>query len=111
MNPNDHLAEAVWQRTLPLIRSTRRRRACRRITGAAAVCCGLAVWLTLQGTKPVDKPVVHIKSATPVLETIAVMRIDDNGTIRLEEVASNELGTIELSLGQTPVLSQEMPYW
>jgi len=111
MNPNDHLAEAVWQRTLPLIRSTRRRRAARRITGAAAVCCGVAVWFTIQGIKPGDKPVVHADSAIPVYETIAVMRIDDHGAIRLEEVAANELGTVELALGQTPLLSDEMLYW
>lgn len=69
------------------------------------------MWLTLQGTKPTDKPVVHIGSEEPFFETIAVMRIDDHGTIRLEEVAANELGTIELALGQTPLLSDDLSYW
>lgn len=111
MNPNDPHAEAVWQRTLPHIRSTRRRRACRRITGAAAACCGLAAWFVLQGTKPTDKPVARIEPETPEFETIAVMRIDDHGTIRLEEVAANELGAVELALGQTPLLSDDLQYW
>jgi hypothetical protein len=111
MNPNDHLAEAVWQRTLPMIRSTRRRRAARRITGAAAVSCGVALWFTFHGAKPAHKPVDLIVTATPVMETIAVMRIDDHGAIRLEEVAAYELGTVELALGETPLLSDEMLYW
>jgi hypothetical protein len=111
MNPPDPHAEAVWERTLPQIRSTRRRRGYRRITAAAVAGCGLAMWLTLQGTKPTDKSVAHIEAATPVVETLAVMRIDDTGAIRLEEVASNELGSIELALGQTPLLTDDLPYW
>jgi hypothetical protein len=111
MNPPDPHAEMVWQRTLPQIRSTRRRRTCRRIAGAAAACCVFAMWLTLQGSKPTAKPVVRIEPAAPVFETLAVMRIDDHGTIRLEEVAAHELGTVELALGQTPLLSDDMLYW
>ena len=45
------------------------------------------------------------------METIAVMRIDDNGDIRLEEVASNELGLTELSLGEAPLISDDLQYW
>jgi hypothetical protein len=111
MNPNDHLAEAVWQRTLPVIRSTRRRRAARRITGAAVVCCGVALWFNFHDIKTADRPLVKMDSATPVMETIAVMRIDEQGAIRLEEVAAYELGAVELALGQTPLLSDDMSYW
>jgi hypothetical protein len=111
MNRPDAHAEAVWERTLPHIRSTRRRRGYRRIAGAAAACCGLAIWLTLHDTRPIAKPVVHIEPAAPVFETIAVMRIDDNGDIRLEEIASNELGEIELTLGQAPLISYDLQYW
>lgn len=110
MNPHDHHAAAVWERTLPQIRATRRMRGYRRIAGAAVACCGLAVWLTLQVSKTSDKPVVSIQPPTPDFETLVVMRIDDNGAIRLEEVASNELGPIEFALGQTPLLSYESPY-
>jgi hypothetical protein len=42
------------------------------------------------------------------METIAVMRIDEQGAIRLEEVVAGELGTMELALGETPLLSDEM---
>jgi len=112
MNPSDRHSEAVWEHTLPHIRSTRRRRSCRRITGAAAVCGALAaVWLTVHPGKPIDRPVVRIEPASPVIATIAVMRIDEAGDIRLEEVASNELGLTELSLGQTPLLSYDSQYW
>ena len=112
MNPPDQNAEAVWQRTLPHIRSTRRRRGHRRITGAVGACGALAaVWLTLHAGKPIDKPVVVTESASPVLETIAVMRIDDNGAIRLEEVACNELGMTELTLGEAPLISDDLQYW
>ena len=41
---------------------------------------------------------------------MAVMRVDENGTIRLEEIASNNLGTIYFDFGQTPILHSEWPY-
>ena len=110
MNPPDHHSEAVWERTLPHIRSTRRKRRYRRIAGVAAACCGFALWLTLRGPENTAEPVVSIEPAAPGVETIVVMRIDDHGAIRLEEVASNELGQIELALGQAPLLSDDSPY-
>ena len=83
----------------------------RRIAAAAAACGGICHVAHPSRSKPTDNPVVRIVPATPVFETIAVMRIDDHGTIRLEEVAAHELGTVELALGQTPLLSDDMLYW
>jgi hypothetical protein len=100
MNPHDHNAEKVWVHTLPRIRTTRRKRKTRKIAAATAACFGLAIWLTLQNTKPDYKPVVHIEPITPKIETMAVMRIDNSGTIRLEEIALNELGDVEFTFGQ-----------
>ena len=107
MNPPDPQAEAVWQRTLPQIRSTRRKRKIRRIVGAGAACCGLALWLMPQSPDTRGIPMVHIEPDLPKFETMAVMRVDENGTIRLEEIASNELGSIEFAFGQTPLLPSE----
>lgn len=110
MNPPDPQADAVWQRTLPQIRATRRKRKIRRIAGGAAACCAFAIWFTLQSPEAPEKPTARIEPATPKIETMAVMRVDENGTIRLEEIASNELGSFELAFGQTPLLPSGWPY-
>lgn len=108
MNPTDPRAEAVWKRTLPQIRSTRRHRRNRRIAVAGAACGTFAIWLTLQSPEAPGKPTVHIETAHPKIETMAVMRVDENGTIRLEEIAANELGSFEFAFGQTPLLPSEL---
>jgi hypothetical protein len=108
MNPTDPQAEAVWERTLPQIRDTRRNRRNLRIAGAVAACCALAIWLTPQSPEAPGMPTVRIEPAPPKIETMAVMRVDENGTIRLEEIASNELGSFEFAFGQTPLLPSEM---
>jgi hypothetical protein len=106
MNPPDPQAEAVWERTLPQIRATRRKRKIRRIAGAA--CCAIALWFTLQSPEAPDPPTALSAPTLPKIETMAVMRMDENGTIRLEEIATNELGSIELAFGETPLLPSEM---
>jgi hypothetical protein len=109
--PNDH-AERVWERTLPQIRLHRRRRRNRRIAAAAAVSCTLlGIWLALPTVQPTESPVVVTAPAPPKVETIAVMRIGDNGSVRLEELASSELGSIELAFGLTPLVSDELQDW
>jgi hypothetical protein len=110
MNPPDPQAESVWQRTLPQIRATRRKRRNRRIAGGAAACCALAIWLTPRSPETAGTPTAHIEPALPKFETMAVMRVDENGTIRLEEIASNELGSNDFALGQTPILHSQWPY-
>lgn len=107
MNLPDTQAEAIWERTLPKIRATRRNRKIRRIMGGAAACCGLAIWLTPQRPENHGKPTAHSVPTPQKIETMAVMRVDENGTIRLEEIASNELGSIEFAFGQTPLLPSE----
>lgn len=108
MNPSDQQAEAVWKRTLPQIRSTRRRRRNRRIAGAGAAGCAFAIWFTLQGPDAPQKSTAHIEPASPKIETIAVMKVDENGTIRLEEITSDELGSFQFAFGQTPLLPSKM---
>ncbi len=107
MNPPDPQAETVWQRTLAQIRSTRRKRKIRRIAGGIAACFGLALWLIPQSPENQRIPIIHIAPEPQQIATMAVMRVDENGTIRLEEIASNELGAIELAFGQTPLLPSE----
>ncbi len=110
MNPPDPQSDAVWQSTLPQIRSTRRKRRNRRIVGAGAACCGLALWLMPQSPDTQIIPIVHIAPEPQQVATMAVMRVDENGTIRLEEIASNELGSFEFAFGQTPLLPSGWPY-
>ena len=108
MNTKHSHSEAVWESTLPQIRSTRRRRAYRRAICATAACGALAaIWLMPEPQSPAHSPVAEVEPDPPVHETIAVMRIDDHGTVRLEEVASSELGQVELVFGQAPLVSWE----
>jgi hypothetical protein len=110
MNPPDPQADAVWQSTLPQIRATRRKRRNRRIAGGAAACFAFAIWFTLQSSEVPANPVAQIEPAPPKIETMAVMRVDENGTIHLEEIAANELGSFEFAFGQTPLLPSGWPY-
>lgn len=110
MNPPDPQSEAVWNRTLPQIRSTRRKRKLHRIAGAGAgaACSAFALWFTLQSPKTPDPPTALSEPTLPKIATMAVMRMDENGAIRLQEIATNELGSIELTFGETPFLPPEM---
>ena len=81
MNSPNPQAEAVWERTLPQIRSTRRKRKIRRIAGGVAACCGLVIWLTPQSPVAPRNPSVHFEPTPREIATIAVMRVDENGTI------------------------------
>jgi hypothetical protein len=38
---------------------------------------------------------------------IAIMRVGDDGVIRLEECAPSDLGSIELTFGLTPVVAND----
>jgi hypothetical protein len=107
MNPSDPEADAVWRHILPQIRHTRRKRKIRQIVGSAAAVCGLAFLLTHPLRESTESSVTRIKPAPKTIETIAVMRVDENGSIRLEEITSNELGCVEFAFGQTPVISAE----
>jgi hypothetical protein len=108
---NDH-AERVWERTLPQIHLTRRKRRNCRIAVAAAVSCTLlGVWLVFQTVQPPESSVVLTAPAPPKVETIAVMRIGENGIVRLEELSSSELGSIELAFGLTPLVSDDLQDW
>jgi len=55
-------------------------------------------------------PIVRITPEPQQIATMAVMRVDENGTIRLEEIASTELGSIEFAFGQTPLLPAAWTY-
>jgi hypothetical protein len=74
-------------------------------------CALLGIWLVFQNVPSAESSVVLSEPAPPEIETIAVMRIDENGSVRLEELASNELGSIELAFGLTPLVSDEFQDW
>ncbi len=102
MKPPSENAEMIWERTLPEIRKTRIKRRNRQVAFAAATTCGLiATWFALLPPPP-NQPVVRaIPPLPPMEETIAVMRIDEYGRGRLEEVPMNQLGSVELTFGLT----------
>ena len=112
MNPPDEHAERVWERTLPHIHLTRRKRGMHRLAVAAvAVSALLGMWPALESLRPAEPRVLVTTPAPPKVDTIAVMRIGENGSVRLEELASNELGSIELAFGLTPLVSDELLDW
>lgn len=95
-------AEAVWHAILPEIRATRRRRRARRLAlGGAAVI--LLVWALVPRPGPAASPATVVRTA-PAIGHFAVYRVADNGTVRLEMVAPDELGATELPFGLTPVV-------
>jgi hypothetical protein len=102
MKPTPESAEMIWERTLPEIRKTRIKRRNRKVAFAAATTCGLiATWFALLPQAP-NHPVIRtVPPLPPMEETIAVMRIDENGRVRLEEVPTNQLGPVELTFGLT----------
>ncbi len=111
MNATENHSEAVWEKNLPQLRSTRRKRRYRRVVASAAACGALAAMgLSFQADKTTVSPVVRTDPAPPLVETIAVMRIDDQGAIRLEEIDSTELGQIELVFGQAPIVSYDLHF-
>jgi len=107
MNPLDHHSEAAWERILPHVRATRRRRRRHRIVAATASCALLGTWLVLQSSNPPDPPVALAEPVPPVHQTIAVMRIGGDGSVRLEEVSCHELGSLELAFGLAPVIAHD----
>lgn len=114
MKPRTNNSTAVWERTLPHIRMTRRRRQHRRIAAVAASMCALfGSWLAFRPSPAVHEPAAAFVTVepAPAVETIAVMRIGENGSVRLEELPSSELGAIELAFGLTPLVSDELQDW
>ena len=102
MPADSETAEQIWTAILPEIRATRRRRRTRRLAlgGAAAI---LASWALLPSQGPVAPPAM-VNRTEPAIAHLAVYRVADNGTIRLEMVSPDELGATELPFGLTPVV-------
>ena len=112
MKPINDIPEMVWERTLPQIRMTRSKRRQRRIVMAVASVCALSVsWLAMHTRPPADQPVVYTPPEPAVVETLAVMRVSEDGSMRLEEISSKDLGSIELAFGLTPVVTDDFENW
>lgn len=112
MNLRHEQAEAVWQHTLSQVRITRCARGRRKIAVAASSLCLLALgWISLQTPPPHQ---AHEVAATPLPcpePMLAVMRLDENGDTILEELPANQLGSIELAFGLTPMMSADAEEW
>lgn len=110
MNSENKDADRVWERTLPQIRRTKIHRRNRKLGLAASAVCGLfGCWLSLQNPSVPRHSVVVDASIPELPQKIAVMRIDGNGQVRLEELAVSELGSIELAFSLNQIVSDELP--
>ena len=61
-----------------------------------------------------SSPGVHsaVSFASPISgteETIAVMRVDEEGRVRLEEIPVSGFGSAELAFGLTQLVSDDLP--
>jgi len=52
---------------------------------------------------------VVVAAPTPAAARVAVYRVGENGSIRLEEVAPQDLGATELTFGLAPVVLNTWP--
>ncbi|GAA5130363.1 hypothetical protein JIN84_04605 [Luteolibacter yonseiensis] len=123
MNPTDETANQVWVRTLPLVRKARHRRRRRRImlagiSACALVCCPWLAWRQSPGAPsglPIGLPpgergtAAFVPPVSEIQETIAVMRVDEEGRMRLEELPVGEFGSVELVFGLTQLVSDDLP--
>ncbi len=108
MNHFNQASEDAWERILPQIRVTRRKRHHRKIATIATFCAILGIWIgmrfSLPAPRPESAPVAQSMPEASTSSTLAVMRVYHDGTVRLEEIASHELGPIELTLSLSPVI-------
>jgi hypothetical protein len=106
-------AAQVWAAILPEIRAVRRRRRQRRLAAATGSLLLLAGWLAFRpGPPPVmppSAPPVAVAAPVPAMERLAVYRVAENGSVWLEEVAPQDLGTTELTLALSPVVVGALP--
>ena len=109
MNPRSETAEQVWAAILPEIRAVRRRRQVRRIAAAAGGVLLLGAWLAMRSGPLPEAPPVVVSVPIPAAARVAVYRVAENGSVRLEEVALQDLGTTELTFGLAPVVLDNWP--
>lgn len=111
MNPSDETAERIWQTTVSLVRSTKSRRRNRRmaacgVAGAIAIACFSLSYPTLPERQVTGKVEVRAPVAT-----LVVMKISENGGVRLEELSPSELGSMELAFGLAPTIMDGTVDW
>lgn len=109
MMTREEQADRVWENTLAQIKVTRNRR--RRVKcgiAAGAISGWIAVWVMSTPASFLSKPSISIIPPMAIPPSnIAVMRVGDDGVIRLEECAPGELGSIELTFGLAPVVAND----
>lgn len=110
MNSPDQTSDVAWERILPQIRITRQKRITRKIATITALCAMFGIWLGIRpfhpSENPMDRPIVknfHPPEVAPV--TLAILRINQDGTARLEEVTIDELEEVELKFSLQPIIT------
>lgn len=110
MKTSDSISDAAWERILPQIRATRKKRTIRKVATITALCSICALWVGNRLTRPSDLPMPPpVVDAFPPLEmspsTIAVLRVNQDGTARMEEVHISELEEIQLTFSLEPIIT------
>lgn len=102
-------AGKVWENILPHIRSARKRRKRVKSSLAAGAICALAAILLILDSRtiPVAPQVAIAEPSEAYAPGIAVMKVGDDGVIRLEECMPDELGAIELVFGLAPIIAND----
>jgi hypothetical protein len=109
MNAPDPPSDTAWMRILPQIRKTRSARRQRKIVITTTLCAMLGIWLGMRLSNPPENPpgppLAHATPPPTPPATLTVMRVSHDGTVRLEELAGDELGQLELTLSLSPVIA------
>lgn len=110
MSSPDQTSDDAWERILPQIRATRQRRAIRKLATITALCSICAIWLGIRLSQPSVHPIPHpVVDAIPPPEvapaTVAVLRVNHDGTARMEEVSVEELEETELKFSLEPIIT------
>jgi len=110
MTSTNEDADRVWASTLQQIRKTRRQRGLGRITLAVVSACALGgvSWFLLNPPLTIPMQTAVTEPGLKIEETIAVMRVGEDGIARLEELSTGRLRSIELTFGLTQVVCEDL---
>jgi hypothetical protein len=110
MSHPDPTSDDAWERILPQIRATRKRRAIRKVLAISTLCSICAIWLGIRLSQPADQPMPPLAidvfpppEVAPV--TVAVLCVNQDGTARMQEVSVEELEETELKFSLEPIIT------
>jgi hypothetical protein len=110
MNTSNPTSDTAWDRILPQIRATRKMRVIRKVATITTLCSVFAIWMGLRLLQTSDHRMPqHMVDVFPHSETppstLAVLRVNQDGTARMEEVSIYELEEVQLTLSLEPIIT------